>query len=327
MKAGPCLRHRQVTESAAKESGFDGLLGSDQPVAAAVTAIQHAPAAVAGIGKEDEGSPILPTIVALVAVKQSADVGGVQSTVTILGASIGTALAGAILIAVLTTSFLAKVEQAPRRHRRSPARPRHSWKAACRSCRTPRPNKLCEQRGWARRSARRPWPRISAAPAGRAARGASRCWPSWRSSDCSSRRGFPTRTPARGIREVPMVTATFALRLTIAQSCRPCPSASTGNTNGTCDLGETTRSTRIMALEASQGLTARSCPTSTSYRDRRHVGTAGRRSTARTFRPAVSRCLAMPRRPPPRRATWERSGSPRRIWSAHKRPARCAGPA
>jgi hypothetical protein len=37
---------------------------------------------------------------------QSGDVGGLQNTVTNLGASIGTALAGAVLIATVTTSFL-----------------------------------------------------------------------------------------------------------------------------------------------------------------------------------------------------------------------------
>jgi hypothetical protein len=45
--------------------------------------------------------------------EQSGDVGGIQNTVTNLGASIGTALAGAVLIAVLTTSFLAGVQNNP----------------------------------------------------------------------------------------------------------------------------------------------------------------------------------------------------------------------
>ena len=42
--------------------------------------------------------------------EQSADVGGVQNTVTNLGMSIGTALAGSILIAALTASFLGSVQ-------------------------------------------------------------------------------------------------------------------------------------------------------------------------------------------------------------------------
>jgi hypothetical protein len=44
---------------------------------------------------------------------QSAEVGGIQNTVTDLGASIGTALAGSIMIATLTCSFLATIEQNP----------------------------------------------------------------------------------------------------------------------------------------------------------------------------------------------------------------------
>ncbi len=41
--------------------------------------------------------------------EQSGEVGGIQNTVTNLGASIGTALAGAVLISVLTTTFLGSV--------------------------------------------------------------------------------------------------------------------------------------------------------------------------------------------------------------------------
>ena len=44
---------------------------------------------------------------------QSGEVGGIQNTVTNLGASIGTALAGAILISVLTTTFLGSVAANP----------------------------------------------------------------------------------------------------------------------------------------------------------------------------------------------------------------------
>ena len=45
--------------------------------------------------------------------EQSGEVGGVQNTVTNLGASIGTALAGAVLISALTSSFLAGVQNNP----------------------------------------------------------------------------------------------------------------------------------------------------------------------------------------------------------------------
>ncbi len=44
---------------------------------------------------------------------QSAEVGGVQNAVTNLGASMGTALAGSIMIAALTTSFLTTIEANP----------------------------------------------------------------------------------------------------------------------------------------------------------------------------------------------------------------------
>ena len=45
--------------------------------------------------------------------EQSGEVGGLQNTVTNLGVSIGTALAGAILIAALSSSFLTGVEKTP----------------------------------------------------------------------------------------------------------------------------------------------------------------------------------------------------------------------
>jgi hypothetical protein len=43
----------------------------------------------------------------------AAKVGGIQNTVTNLGASIGTALAGAVLISVLTTTFLGGLASNP----------------------------------------------------------------------------------------------------------------------------------------------------------------------------------------------------------------------
>ena len=45
--------------------------------------------------------------------EQSGEVRGIQNTVTNLGASIGTALSGAILIAALTSSFLTGVQNNP----------------------------------------------------------------------------------------------------------------------------------------------------------------------------------------------------------------------
>jgi hypothetical protein len=45
--------------------------------------------------------------------RHSGEVGGLQNTVTNLGASIGTALTGAVLIASLTTTFLTGVQNNP----------------------------------------------------------------------------------------------------------------------------------------------------------------------------------------------------------------------
>ena len=45
--------------------------------------------------------------------EQSAEVGGLQNTATNLGASIGTALAGAVLISALTASFLTGIQNNP----------------------------------------------------------------------------------------------------------------------------------------------------------------------------------------------------------------------
>jgi len=45
--------------------------------------------------------------------EQSSEVGGVQNTATNLGASLGTAIAGSILIASVTASFIANIQQSP----------------------------------------------------------------------------------------------------------------------------------------------------------------------------------------------------------------------
>ena len=45
--------------------------------------------------------------------EQSAEVGGVQNTLVYLGASLGTALAGAVLVSALTASFFSGVDANP----------------------------------------------------------------------------------------------------------------------------------------------------------------------------------------------------------------------
>ncbi|MEV7780173.1 MFS transporter [Kitasatospora sp. NPDC088351] len=71
------------------------------------------PLLLIGLGMGALASQLGAVTVSAVPDERSAEVGGVQNTVTNLGASIGTALAGSILIAVLTTSFLTTIEQSP----------------------------------------------------------------------------------------------------------------------------------------------------------------------------------------------------------------------
>ena len=71
------------------------------------------PLLLAGLGIGTLASQLGAVTVSAVPDSQSGEVGGVQNTVTNLGASIGTALAGAILIAVLTTTFLGSVAADP----------------------------------------------------------------------------------------------------------------------------------------------------------------------------------------------------------------------
>lgn len=71
------------------------------------------PMLLIGLGMGALASQLGSVTVSAVPEEKSAEVGGVQNAVTNLGASIGTALAGSILIASLTSSFLASVEQNP----------------------------------------------------------------------------------------------------------------------------------------------------------------------------------------------------------------------
>lgn len=71
------------------------------------------PMLLIGLGMGALASQLGSVTVSAVPESESAEVGGVQNSVTNLGASIGTALAGSILIAAMTTSFLANVEQNP----------------------------------------------------------------------------------------------------------------------------------------------------------------------------------------------------------------------
>lgn len=90
--------------------GFLGLMGGVASLAAALELgagpeIVGIPMLLAGLGIGALASQLGSVTVSSVPDEQSAEVGGLQNTVTNLGASIGTALAGAVLISALTTSF------------------------------------------------------------------------------------------------------------------------------------------------------------------------------------------------------------------------------
>ena len=69
------------------------------------------PMLLAGLGVGALASQLGSVTVSSVPDEQSGDVGGLQNTVMYLGASIGTALAGAVLIAALSTTLLTGIEQ------------------------------------------------------------------------------------------------------------------------------------------------------------------------------------------------------------------------
>ena len=71
------------------------------------------PMLVVGLGIGALASQLGSVTVSSVPDEQSADVGGLQNTVTFLGSSIGTALAGAVLVSALTTSFFTGIDGNP----------------------------------------------------------------------------------------------------------------------------------------------------------------------------------------------------------------------
>ena len=71
------------------------------------------PMLLLGLGVGALASQLGAVTVSSVPDEQSSEVGGLQNTATNLGASIGTALAGAVLISILTTSFLTGIDQNP----------------------------------------------------------------------------------------------------------------------------------------------------------------------------------------------------------------------
>jgi hypothetical protein len=71
------------------------------------------PMLLVGLGIGALASQLGSVTVSAVPDDQSPEVGGVQNTMTNLGASLGTALAGSIMIAAVTAAFVANIEQSP----------------------------------------------------------------------------------------------------------------------------------------------------------------------------------------------------------------------
>jgi MFS family permease len=87
------------------------LLGALDPEAGAE--IVFVPMLLVGLGIGALASQLGAVTVSAVPDDQSPEVGGVQNTMTNLGASLGTALAGSLLIATLTSAFIANIQQNP----------------------------------------------------------------------------------------------------------------------------------------------------------------------------------------------------------------------
>jgi MFS family permease len=71
------------------------------------------PMLLAGLGIGALASQLGSVTVSAVSDEESAEVGGLQNTVTNLGASIGTALSGAVLVSALTASLIAGIQNNP----------------------------------------------------------------------------------------------------------------------------------------------------------------------------------------------------------------------
>jgi MFS family permease len=98
--------------------GFLALLAGIVSLIAALEAgagpeIVTVPMLLAGIGVGALASQLGAVTVSAVSDEESGEVGGLQNTMTNLGASMGTALAGSLLIAGLTASFIQGVQENP----------------------------------------------------------------------------------------------------------------------------------------------------------------------------------------------------------------------
>ena len=143
------------------------------------SSIVFVPMLIIGFGIGALASQLGNVTVSAVPTEKSSEVGGLQNTASQLGASIGTALAGSILIAALTASFLAGIEQNPNVPQEvKDAGQRRTSPPARRSSRTAR-----SRRRWRRPGSRRT-SRTTSSTSTRTRRSTacarrSRCWPSW----------------------------------------------------------------------------------------------------------------------------------------------------
>jgi MFS family permease len=99
-------------------SGLLALLAGAVVLLAALDAdagaeVVFVPMLLIGLGIGALASQLGAVTVSAVPDDQSSEVGGVQNTMTNLGASMGTALAGSLLIATLTSTFVANIQQSP----------------------------------------------------------------------------------------------------------------------------------------------------------------------------------------------------------------------
>ena len=77
------------------------------------SSIVFVPLLIIGLGIGAQASQLGAVTVSAVPEDKSSEVGGLQNTATQLGASLGTALAGSVLFAILATSFLTALDQQP----------------------------------------------------------------------------------------------------------------------------------------------------------------------------------------------------------------------
>jgi MFS family permease len=112
-KAFPNASPRRVVQLGflAFLAGIVSLIGALD--AGAGPEIVTVPMLLAGAGVGALASQLGSVTVSSVPDAQSSEVGGLQNTITNLGASLGTALAGAVLIAALSSSVLSGIEQNP----------------------------------------------------------------------------------------------------------------------------------------------------------------------------------------------------------------------